>query len=56
MIHFCQLLICDTNHIFFIKPQNMPALLNADAADHMFTMPQSSLEHYPVCNTVFFSA
>ncbi|KAG5097732.1 hypothetical protein JHK82_047586 [Glycine max] len=30
----------------FPYSQNMPALLNADAADHTFTMPQSSFEHY----------
>ncbi|KAL9326790.1 hypothetical protein ACSQ67_007435 [Phaseolus vulgaris] len=36
----------------FPYSQNMPALLNADAADHTFTMPQSSLEHYPAQEVV----
>ncbi|KHN21028.1 Two-component response regulator-like APRR2 [Glycine soja] len=31
----------------FPYSQNMPSLLNADAVDHTFTMPQSSFEHYP---------
>ncbi|XP_027915883.1 two-component response regulator-like APRR2 isoform X1 [Vigna unguiculata] len=31
----------------FPYTKNMPALLNADATGQTFTMPQSSLEHYP---------
>ncbi|KAL5186727.1 Two-component response regulator-like APRR2 [Glycine soja] len=31
----------------FPYSQNMPSLLNADAVDHTFTMPQSSFKHYP---------
>ncbi|KAK7386310.1 hypothetical protein VNO78_26455 [Psophocarpus tetragonolobus] len=31
----------------FPYSQNMPALLNADTADHKFTMTENSIEHYP---------